>query len=283
MNRSRNLGNNVDRQWEAERRGAKRAEVRLNNGIQEIQEAQNYHISSMTKEQKRLQKDLIRIKQATVKKTTSPTGLKENHKTRSPLHNESKPKSSLEDEQVMASGSSMTLQMRINDFMDGVSSRKVKADSEVIQKNKAETSLSATSTTDPAVSAPSISSVDEDTNNKNNSMKDKSSELPTDSGDKTLSSVGKSVNEEMPIKPPALAPEYMRRRSSLFKDKPLFDEEIYAPDGVLRTQHTMPDFTESLEEAKHARYIRHKVKPESEKELSVEEIFQVKNNDANKS
>ncbi|XP_018428780.1 PREDICTED: coiled-coil domain-containing protein 190 [Nanorana parkeri] len=280
MNRSRLLGNNVDKQWEAERRGAKRAEVRLNNGIQEIKEAQSYHINSMTKEQKRLQKDLMRIRQATVRKTTSPTSVKENHKTGSQFKDErtrNQP-TSLPEGQVIASGSSMTLQMRINDFMDGVNSRNTKEDSEVVQRNEVEYSVSGTSTTDSMAPDASISSVKESTNSKSNSKQGKSSELPIDSDDKTLPSVVKSLNEDVAMKPPALGPQYMRRRSSLFKDKPLFDEEIYAPDGVLRTQHTMPDFMESLEEAKHARYIRHKVKPDSEKELSVAEIFQRNNN-----
>ncbi|KAM5148066.1 coiled-coil domain-containing protein 190 [Mantella aurantiaca] len=285
MNRSRLLGNNVDKQWEAERRGAKRAEARLNNGIQEIAEAQSYHINSMTKEQKRLQKDLIRIKQATVRKTTSATSVKENHKSGSTFQDEStRNQPAALPGQVIASGSSMSLQMRINDFMDGVSSRKAKADTEVIQRNETEPSVSATSTKDskvPAARRLSISSVNEGTNSKNPSRQGKSSELSIDSCDKTMPQVVKSSNEELPIKTPVLPPQYMRRRSSFFKEKPLFDEEIYAPDGVLRTRHLMPDFMESLEEAKQARYIRHKIKPESEKELSIAEIFPENNNDTN--
>lgn len=282
MNRSRHLGNNADKQWEAERRGAKRAEARLNNGIQELKEAQSYHINSMAKEQKQLQKDLLRIKQATAKKTTRQAIVKENHKTGQTSQGESmrsQPATFLEG-QVIASSSSMALQMRINDFMDGVSSTKAKAESEVTPKNEAESSVSGSSTKDSKVSATRRRSiVNEGTNSKNHIMQVKSSELPVDSFDKTPPSVVKSSNEEIPVKPPPLGPQFMRRRSSL---KPLFDEEIYAPDGALRTQHTMPDFMESLEEAKHARYIRHKVKPESEKELSVAEIFQEDNRGTSK-
>lgn len=170
--------------------------------------------------------------------------------------------------------------------MDGVSSRKAKAASEDTQQNEAAATDSDISTTDSKVSSArrlSISSVKEGTTRKKGSMQGISSELPIDSGNKTLPSVVKSSNEEVPIKPPAFSPQFMsRRRSSFFKDKPLFDEEIYAPDGVLRTRHTMPDFMESFEEAQHARYIRHKDKPESEKELSLAEIFQRNNNDTNK-
>ncbi|XP_069824057.1 coiled-coil domain-containing protein 190 [Dendropsophus ebraccatus] len=231
MQRSRHPGNTADKQWEAERRGAKRAEARLNNGIQEIEDAQHYHMNSMTKEQKRLQKDLMRIKQATVKKTAS--GRATSTGKRGPL-------AATSEGPVMASGSSMTLQMRINDFMDGV------------KKGKAETLPKSDSNADIKTSSSrrsSIVSIAED-------LAGKSSGLLSNINDK----------------PFGLA-NPRQRRGSLFKDKPVFDEEVYAPDGGLRTLHTMPDFMDSFEEAKNARYIRHRVKPESEIELSVGEIF----------
>ncbi|KAM3915654.1 LOW QUALITY PROTEIN: coiled-coil domain-containing protein 190 [Leptodactylus fuscus] len=242
MQRSRHLGSNMDKQWEAERRGAKRAEARLNNGIQEIEEAQHYHMNSMTKEQKRLQKDLMRIKQGKKKKI-------EINWRASSIRSSSKLTSSPEGP-VIASGSSMTLQMRINDFMDGVK----KGKAENFPRNGTELLLSGTNTTDIKTSSSrraSICSVTEDGVLKN----DLQGKLILASG---------SGN-----------PQYLRqRRGSFFKEKITFDEEIYAPDGGLRTLHTMPDFMDSLEEARHARYIRHRVKPESEKELSVDEIFQ---------
>ncbi|KAG8556288.1 hypothetical protein GDO81_018009 [Engystomops pustulosus] len=252
MQRSRNLGTNMDKQWEAERRGAKRAEARLNNGIQEIEEAQHYHMSTMTKEQKRLQKDLIRIKQATVRKTSNMKNSHQMEILQTPGAGKSQLVSSAKGP-VMASGSSITLQMRINDFMDGV--KKV----ENPQQNGAEILHSGTSVTDAKSSSrrTSISSVTEDTKNDQSG---KSSGLPASKNDKGSGSVN---------------PQFLKqRRGSLFKDKIAFDEEIYAPDGGLRTLHTMPDFMDSLEKAQKARYIRHRVKPESEKELSVGEIFQ---------
>ncbi|XP_075689596.1 coiled-coil domain-containing protein 190 isoform X2 [Rhinoderma darwinii] len=259
MQRSRHLGNNMDKQWESERRGAKRAEVRLNNGIQEIEEAQHYHMNSMTKEQKRLQKDLVRIKQATVKKTSN---VKSNHNTEIPQAQGTDIGKSVRSQvvapPVIASGSSMTLQMRINDFMDGVK----KGKAENLQKNETELSLSGTNITDTKSSPArrlSICSVAEDTMPKSD-LPGKSTGILSNTTDKT---------------PGSANPQFLRqRRGSLFKDKPAFDEEVYAPDGGLRTLHTMPDLMDSLEEAKNARYIRHRVKPESEKELSVGDIFQ---------
>ncbi|XP_056384022.1 coiled-coil domain-containing protein 190 [Hyla sarda] len=237
MQRSRPLGNSTDRQWEAERRGAKRAEARLNNGIQEIEGAQQYHMNSMTKEQKRLQKDLARIKQATVKKTSSNSAT--NMGKRGQL-------AATSAGPVMASGSSMTLQMRINDFMDGVKKGKAETESSPSGPNITEIKTSSSRRS-------SIVSVTGD-------LPGKPSGLLSNTNDKPIGS--------------ANAPFPRQRRGSLFKDKPAFDEEIYAPDGGLRTLHTMPDFMDSFEEAKNARYIRHRVKPESEMELSVDEIFE---------
>ncbi|KAG9483394.1 coiled-coil domain-containing protein 190 [Eleutherodactylus coqui] len=253
MQRSRHLGNNMDKQWEAERRGARRAEARLSNGIQEIEDAEHYQMSSMTKEKKQVQKDLIRIQQANVKKTSN---LKNDHKTEI-LQTQAKSsgkrgqQAASPEGPVMASGSSMTLQMRINDFIDGVK----KGKPENFQRNGTELSFSETNITDNKT-APSrrssIVSIAEDTMSK----------------------------KDLPGKPSGLAsvssnPQFLRqRRGSFFKDKVSLDQEIYAPDGRLRTLHTIPGFKDSLEEAGKARYIRHRVKPENEKELSVGEIFQ---------
>ncbi|KAM4021875.1 coiled-coil domain-containing protein 190 isoform 2-T3 [Anomaloglossus baeobatrachus] len=256
MQRSRHLGNNMDKQWEAERRGAKRAEARLNNGIQEIEDAQNYHMNSMTKEQKRLQKDLIRIKQATAKKASNT---KNDHRTETPqtqptITGRSQLPASLQGP-VMASGSSMTLQMRINDFMDGVKKEK----GENLQR--IEFPLSGTIITDTKTSPArrlSIISVTGDVVSKDD-LPGKSSSVLSNTKDKAIGSANPQFHRQ--------------RRGSLFKDRAAFDEEIYAPDGGLRTLHTMPDLMDSLEEAKNARYIRHRVKPEFEKELSVGEIF----------
>lgn len=52
-----------------------------------------------------------------------------------------------------------------------------------------------------------------------------------------------------------------------------FDSKRYNPDGSLRTVHVLPDFGSRWSEAKKARYIRHKYKPDHEKELSVKEMF----------
>ncbi|CAH1271187.1 Hypp4595 [Branchiostoma lanceolatum] len=60
-----------------------------------------------------------------------------------------------------------------------------------------------------------------------------------------------------------------------FLANPVFNPELYAPDGHVRTLHTLPNFKDSFDEAKKARYLRMgkgELLP-SEVPLSVNEIF----------
>ncbi|XP_019643665.1 PREDICTED: uncharacterized protein LOC109484743 [Branchiostoma belcheri] len=60
-----------------------------------------------------------------------------------------------------------------------------------------------------------------------------------------------------------------------FLANPVFNPELYAPDGHVRTLHTLPNFKDSFDEAKKARYLRlgkGELLP-SEIPLSVNEIF----------
>ncbi|XP_075472917.1 coiled-coil domain-containing protein 190 [Ascaphus truei] len=296
MQRSKLLASNVDKQWEADRRGARRAEVRLSNGLHELEEAQHYHVNSMTKEQKLIQRELARIKQVSAQnKTTNPTSLPLHYKTgrqrmlptisagmghrsRLQMGGESIRKQSapIPEGPVMASGSSMTLQMRINDFMDGVSSKMGKTETPVC-RSRAESSLSDISITHVKNSiAKRLSISDMPTvmqGSINNDEQGDSSGLMKEASDKEQESTMKAPKETAPRSEHPATHSARQRRGSL-KGKPVFDEEFYAPDGSIRTMHTMPDLMESLEEAKKARYIRHRCKPDSERELSVQEIFQ---------
>ncbi|BFZ20667.1 hypothetical protein BsWGS_23706 [Bradybaena similaris] len=53
----------------------------------------------------------------------------------------------------------------------------------------------------------------------------------------------------------------------------IFDPDQYNPDGSLKTVHKLPGFDQSYAQAMKARYVRHKVLSDREKELSVNEIF----------
>ena len=54
---------------------------------------------------------------------------------------------------------------------------------------------------------------------------------------------------------------------------PNYDPEVYNADGSIRTVHNLPDFDQSYEQAKKARYIRSKDNKERETELTVKQIF----------
>lgn len=60
----------------------------------------------------------------------------------------------------------------------------------------------------------------------------------------------------------------------------LFPSEMLAPDGHLRTVHTLPNFAQALVEARKARYIRHRGQPLCERELTIREIFSQASRDA---
>lgn len=64
-----------------------------------------------------------------------------------------------------------------------------------------------------------------------------------------------------------------RRKNSLIHEKQVFDTEAFAHESHFRTMHTRPSFLELYAEARKARYIRHKGIPDSERELSLHEIF----------
>eukprot|EP00079_Xenopus_tropicalis_P009611 XP_002933820.1 PREDICTED: coiled-coil domain-containing protein 190 [Xenopus tropicalis] len=291
MQRSKRLASNADKQWEAERRGARRAEARLTNGIHEIEEAQLYQVNNMIKEQKRIQKDLMRIKEASKKTSGSPRGKVPDYGTGRLLQHPSsmggrsqnpapgiggrstgKKAEAMTVGPVMASGSSMTLQMRINDFMDGVNSKGAKMGSPSVSRPESESSslednLSAVNN----IIAEKLSISD----NPNMMDKSVSSNEEQGSSENAVGTVCKSPTDVAPQRPGHTNAQSLRqRRGSLLKENLVFDEEVYAPDGSLRTVHTMPDLMQSLEEARKARYIRHRHRPDFEKELSVQEIFQ---------
>ena len=54
---------------------------------------------------------------------------------------------------------------------------------------------------------------------------------------------------------------------------PAYDPEVYNADGSKRTVHQLPDFDESYQQARKARYIRSKENLEKERELAIKDIF----------
>ncbi|XP_048394559.1 coiled-coil domain-containing protein 190 [Stegostoma tigrinum] len=298
----------ITRQLEAERRESKRAEARLQNGLQNLEEARFYCIDRMIKEQRQIQRDLIRIKNGYSKKALGNLRMlypdnSTSTRGKSGLSNLILPSIPgvnnhaviLESERirmqscystkagriVMPPSASLTLQTQINNFLNGLSSRQEKSDghpgARQIQpdtpssKLKAETSINSiklSALKHPNTKHVSISEkstvLDEASGRENQGVVDQTeqeaSDVETDGSDQAQ---GQSRSRESTSSPPL----------SACHENPGYDSEFYAPDGLPRTMHTMPSFLEAFAEAKKARYIRHRIKPEDERELSISEIF----------
>eukprot|EP00061_Rhincodon_typus_P017267 g45883.t1 len=181
----------------------------------------------------------------------------------------------------MPPSASLALQTQINDFLNGLSSRQEKSDGHLgarqIQpgtpssKLKTETSINSiklSALKHPNTKHVSISekpTVLDEANGRENQGVDgqteqEASDVETDSSNQAQ---GQSRSRESTSSPPL----------SACHENPGYDSEFYAPDGLPRTMHTMPSFLEAFAEAKKARYIRHRTKPEDERELSISEIF----------
>ncbi|XP_069497155.1 coiled-coil domain-containing protein 190 [Ambystoma mexicanum] len=293
MHRTNPHALDADRHWEMGRREDRRESVRLSNGLHDIEEARQYHINSMAKEKKRIQQDLMKIKQA---KTFPPgSGSEFTRKQRlgwGGLHTTTAGKdvagstavvgersptdsTSNTNELEAGPGTSLSLQTRINDFMGVVGSSKIKTPSSTLD--------SASNLEPPTKDCDEMVEV-----KKLMAHKMTISAKPTLQGQ---SSKGTSHTDARIAD--ASRPDFdtttatsenkhsgkqtspgKQRRTSIPADPLILDEEAYAPDGYLRTMHTMPDLEESMEEAKKARYIRHRVNPEWNKELTVEQIFE---------
>ncbi len=77
-------------------------------------------------------------------------------------------------------------------------------------------------------------------------------------------------NGDKERKPPNVLPENELPQNA---EDLVFDQDLFAPDGHVRTIHLLPDPEEAFKEAKKARYLRWKGGHPNEKELTVDEMF----------
>ncbi|XP_078075303.1 uncharacterized protein ccdc190 [Mustelus asterias] len=178
---------------------------------------------------------------------------------------------------VMPPTASLALQTQINDFLNGFSNRQEKSDGHTGVEETQPSTPSNKLKTPPvnSINMPSLNrsiakhvSISEKptgldaTNGRENQAAD--SQTGQESGDAEANSSATSDQAQRQISSPQL---------SACQESPPYDSEFYAPDGLLRTIHTMPSFLEAFAEAKKARYIRHRTKTDDEKELTISEIF----------
>ncbi|XP_072367621.1 coiled-coil domain-containing protein 190 isoform X1 [Scyliorhinus torazame] len=297
----------ITKRLEAERRESKRAEARLRNGLHNLEEARFYCIDRMIKEQRRIQRDLIRIKSGySMKKgvdnfrmlypvnSTAARGkfgsgniilptipgvndhaviLKsEGIRTQSCY-------STKAGRVVMPSIASLTLQMQINDFLNGFSRRQEKSGGHIGAEETQPSTPSGKLRT-PSVNSTNMSGLKRCTV-KHVNISEKPTGLDVANGREILAVEGQTEQEARDTETNSNpAQRQIQARESTSSPEPStcqestpYDSEFYAPDGLPRTMHTMPSFLEAFAEAKNARYIRHRTKAGHEKELTISEIF----------
>ncbi|XP_067845853.1 coiled-coil domain-containing protein 190 [Heptranchias perlo] len=309
------IDGDITKRLDAERRESKRAEARLRNGLHDLEEARFYCINRMIKEQRWIQRDLMRIKNGYSKKKAVSSfrrlcldnnppakGTSGSSNTVLPTIPAVKDQTVIMESEgirtqnyysaktgrvVIPPGTSLALQMQINDFLNGISSQRETSDAhageEEVQpsrpssarKLKTETSIGGINVSGVKHSIAKCLSISgkpagpDVANGRGNPAADGQTAQEVNVTETKRSAV---TSDPAPkeIKPKQLASS--PQLSACHENFP-DDSEFYAPDGLPRTMHTMPSFLEAFAEAKKARYIRHRSKTDAEKELSISEIF----------
>ncbi|XP_069793875.1 coiled-coil domain-containing protein 190 [Narcine bancroftii] len=296
------LEGEVTRRLEAERRESKRAEARLQNGLHDLEDARFYSINQMMKEQRRIQKDLIRIKNGYSKKKIGSSfgrlcpDYKMPAKETPGCDNKAlstKPVAKdgsfiLASERIRAQNSSpvkpgriemlasvsRALQIQINDFLSQLSDEgEGKANEQAgAEEDRALMSPNAgQQRTLAPIDVANLSGLTLSTAKSSgkpahpviaSASRNKAAEV-TDNCKKSCNAIGNQSNPKQVKARPST--------SNLQRDSSSDPCEFYAPDGLPRTVHTMPNFHEAFAEARKARYIRHRSKPE--RELSISDVF----------
>ncbi|KYO39860.1 hypothetical protein Y1Q_0006726 [Alligator mississippiensis] len=276
------------RRWELDRWSIKRTEARLSHGLQDLEETRVQQMNSMVKEQRQIQKELVRLQQGKSRKVACliadfprAAGKKATLPTLSSAIGEHQ--SSTEGERLRASKAALpkpggltlvaesTLQHQTGnrDIMDGagqLSSWK-RGPIHTVTRAKAGSSLTDINLSDIRHSIAQRLSV--------SAMPAEQDEAKGTEEEAAAVLTGKAeasdtvAGDVMP-KPSTYTG---RRKNSLIHEKQVFDTEAFAHESHFRTMHTRPSFLELYAEARKARYIRHKGIPDSERELSLHEIF----------
>ncbi|XP_067893860.1 coiled-coil domain-containing protein 190 [Heterodontus francisci] len=299
----------ITKRLEAERRESKRAEARLRNGLHDLEEARFYCIDRMIKDQRRIQRDLMRIKNGYSKKKAVSSFRRICPDNSTPAKGKSgssntvlPPISAVKDQAVilesegirtqsyystkagrvvMPPSASLALQIQINDFLNALSSRQEKSDGHTGAEEAQPATPPSRGKTETSINNINMSGLKHSIA-KHLSISEKPTGLDVANGRENQAADGQTEQEASDAKTTSNgvtsdpAPNQIKSSSpqlSACHENSPYDSEFYAPDGLPRTMHTMPSFLEAFAEAKKARYIRHRTKTDDEKELSISEIF----------
>ncbi|XP_066532148.1 coiled-coil domain-containing protein 190 [Hoplias malabaricus] len=257
---------------EAQRREERRAEVRLAEGLQRLDEAKHYQLNTLNREQRSLHRHLIAIKTGNWRRGLHAVGPRPpNHDlSLNPLAASYKnsllpiiPSSGKEPDRPRPGKlqSSCSLQTRVQEF---ISSRENRGDNSTALLCLPELKLQPPNTLPPEREEKRERDTLRDRGRKGQmSLWETDRDRPKDSQKgKELMEMREKDRERV---------EGVTGTSLPSSPSPLPDS--LAPDGQLRTVYVLPNFAQALAEARKARYIRHHGRPSCERELSIREIF----------
>ncbi|XP_063003615.1 coiled-coil domain-containing protein 190 [Elgaria multicarinata webbii] len=269
----------ASRRWEAERRDVKRAEARLSHGLRSVEEAHLSYLNSVTKEQKRLKQELLKLQRSHSKQKLSVDTGHLSIKLALPLLSpQARQDYTCSHDATLRSrrktlprtgGFSGASQLHLhpqtlNSEVSGCDEDRkgylppLKAKDQNTIDDRDMTTLKDSITKQLNISAESVEK--EEIDSTEDGRKESAKEEPRDVGPK-----GTTTTKLMYLPP--------KRRPSFGHERLITDPEAYAADGCLRTMYSRPDFLKAYAEARKARYIRHKYLPGWEKELSLQDIF----------
>ncbi|XP_076873328.1 coiled-coil domain-containing protein 190 isoform X2 [Brachyhypopomus gauderio] len=281
---------------EAERRAGRRADAILAHGLQRLDKAKHYHLNTLIREQRTLQRHLLTIKTGSRLRGRQAVGLQpSNHEL---SHPPVSCKKTLLPIIPLAGGepdrhrcekphSSYTLQARIQDFISSGTNHADSSPSPICLPGLKPQPTNLLPPAAPVRASRGREQGREQGRQQAVSLRATENEMhrPLWESVRGRHKDGQRENEPMMTRARegATAKEMDRTVSSSPPLSPLLSPllELSAPDGHLRTVHTLPDFAQAMMEARKARYIRHRVQPFSERELSITEIFSRNTKDIN--
>ncbi|XP_074122571.1 coiled-coil domain-containing protein 190 isoform X2 [Sminthopsis crassicaudata] len=280
------LGRDLSKQWEIERKAAKRAEARLALGLLWLEECRLYRVNTVAKEQRQLQKELEKLRQENSRKKFSSFGsvlLGTPKKPEIPIIPQKRGQRYRTAEAGVIRKEAPLLQIKEYEASkptDLTSSHPIDC---IKNKEAFSQSPRGPSSVGGGPKAPRSSSVTL-TNPPQNQPRGISADLQKPGAFSRVQAAPGAppgegeVIEIMETNPdggvgPKPGRHTENRRYTLDGETPTFEGKTYTFYSYLRTVDTMPTYLELFAKVKNARYLRHRAPPESERVISIGEIF----------
>ncbi|XP_062858202.1 coiled-coil domain-containing protein 190 [Trichomycterus rosablanca] len=272
---------------EAQRREERRAEARLADGLQRLDEVRRYHINTLTREQRAIHRHLLALKAGNRWRNLNTVGFQptsQNHshpavpykKTLLPII----PPSGREAERHRSGKpqSVCSLQARVQEF---ISSGESRVDNSTVPFCLPDLKLQPTNcTTLPPAASDRDNGRNRDRDGQREAHRDRDRQGPRSEQTTETFSYEENQRENELI----VAGDKNREREdmevTMSPSTPSSVSQYVAPNSHKRMVHTLPNFAQALVEARKARYIRHHGQPLCEKELSIREIFSKNSKDS---